>query len=77
MRLFDYDDSSIESIYKYAKRLEGMTFNEILQEYEKSPIKSYKEHRYGSQQTSGMVVKAGKSEYRTGAAFNKKSKGND
>ena len=57
------------------KKLEGMTFNEILQEYEKSPIKSYKEHRYGSQQTSGMVVKEGKSEYRTGAAFNKKSKG--
>lgn len=75
MRLFDYDDSSIESIYKYAKKLEGMTFNEILQEYEKSPIKSYKEHMYGPRQISEMVVKEEKSKYSAGAVFNKKSKG--
>ena len=39
--LFDYDDGSIDSIYAYAKRLEGMTFQDILNEYEKSINKYY------------------------------------
>lgn len=39
--LFDYDDRSIESIFDYAKKLEGMTFQEVLDEYEKSVQKSY------------------------------------
>ena len=34
--LFDYDDRSIDSIFEYAKRLEGMTFNEISDEYNHS-----------------------------------------
>lgn len=41
MKLFDYDDTDINSIYSYAKKLEGMTFYEVLGEYERSPIKSY------------------------------------
>ena len=41
MQLFDYDDSNIKSVYSYAKKLEGMTFNDILEEYERSPIKKY------------------------------------
>lgn len=39
--LFDYDDTNIESIYNYAKKLEGMTFQEILDEYESSDAKYY------------------------------------
>lgn len=39
--LFDYDDKSIDSIYQYAKKLEGMTFQEILDEYENSSQKYY------------------------------------
>lgn len=58
MRLFDYDDSDIESVYSYAKNLEGMTFKEILEEYEKSPIKSYGTNLSDIDQYSGsMIVK--------------------
>ena len=39
--LFDYDDRSIDSIFEYAKRLEGMTFNEISDEYNHSLKKFY------------------------------------
>ena len=39
--LFDYDDSNLESIYNYAKKLEGMTFREILNEYNNSIQKFY------------------------------------
>ena len=39
--LFDYDDSNLESIYNYAKKLEGMTFREILNEYNNSTQKFY------------------------------------
>ena len=39
--LFDYDDSNLDSIYNYAKRLEGMTFREILNEYNNSIQKFY------------------------------------
>ena len=45
MKLFDYDDSKIESVYEYAKKLEGMTFNEILNEYKRSPVKNYEEYQ--------------------------------
>ena len=40
--LFDYDDRSIDSIFEYAKRLEGMTFNEISDEYNHSLKKNEK-----------------------------------
>lgn len=39
--LFDYDDTNISSIYDYAKKLEGMTFKQVLNEYNKSPQKYY------------------------------------
>lgn len=39
--LFNYDDTSKNSIYQYAKKLEGMTFNDILDEYNKSAQKYY------------------------------------
>lgn len=39
--LFDYDDTNIDSIFKYAKKLEGMTFQEVLDEYKKSSQKIY------------------------------------
>lgn len=39
--LFDYDDRSTESILNYAKKLETMTFRNILEEFEKSPRKKY------------------------------------
>lgn len=42
--LFDYDDTNIESIYSYAKRLENMTFREILEEYNNSSKKHYVNH---------------------------------
>lgn len=39
--LFDYDDRDQESIFNYAKKLEGMTFKEVLSEYNNSRQKSY------------------------------------
>ncbi len=41
MKLFDYDDTSVDSIFAYAKQLEGMTFNQIITAYEENPIKVY------------------------------------
>ncbi len=35
------DDRDVESIYNYAKRLENMTFNQILSDFKKSDIKHY------------------------------------
>ena len=31
--LFDYDDTNIDSIFEYAKKLEGMTFQQVIEEY--------------------------------------------
>ena len=28
--LFDYDDTDINSIFEYAKKLEGMTFQQVM-----------------------------------------------
>lgn len=39
--LFDYDDTNIDSIFKYAKKLEGMTFQQVLDEYKKSSQNIY------------------------------------
>ena len=39
--LFDYDDTNIDSIFEYAKKLEGMTFQQVLDEYKKSSQKIY------------------------------------
>lgn len=39
--LFDYDDRDQNSIFEYAKRLEGMTFQDILNEYNNSSKKAY------------------------------------
>lgn len=41
--LFDYDNKDKDSIYQYAKKLEGMTFREIVQNYNDSPVKQYNE----------------------------------
>ncbi len=39
--LFDYDDRDQNSILDYAKKLEGMTFQDILHKYNESPQKRY------------------------------------
>ena len=39
--LFDYDDRDQNSIFEYAKKLEGMTFQDIFDEYNKSLQKNY------------------------------------
>lgn len=72
MKLFDYDDSNVESVYEYAKKLEGMTFNEILEEYEKSPYKSYEESKAHS---NTMIVKEQSGNYTVTPSFNKNAKG--
>ena len=72
MKLFDYDDSNIESIYSYAKQLEGMTFHEILNEYEKSPYKSYEDNKRNS---NTMVVKEQSGTYTVAPSFNENAKG--
>lgn len=41
--LFDYDNSNPLSILEYAKSMIGKTFNDLLDEYNRSPYKSYKE----------------------------------
>ena len=76
MKLFDYDDADINSIYSYAKKLEGMTFHEILDEYEKSPIKSYSKQTYTENNNfENMIVKEEKVEYSAKPLLNKKAKG--
>ncbi|MBF1115365.1 MAG: restriction endonuclease, partial [Solobacterium sp.] len=39
--LFDYDDTNIDSIFEYAKKLEGMTFQQVIEEYKRSPKNFY------------------------------------
>lgn len=76
MKLFDYDDTDINSIYSYAKKLEGMTFHEVLEEYEKSPIKSYGGNLYDAYANfENMVVREKTVEYGFGASLNDKAKG--
>lgn len=43
--LFDYDDRDVKSILNYAKKLEGLTFNQILDEFNNSPEKEYMNHK--------------------------------
>lgn len=44
--LFDYDDTDIDSIYEYAKKLEGKTFQQVLDEYNKSSQKYYVNNKH-------------------------------
>lgn len=46
--LFDYDNSNPLSILEYAKKMVGKTFNDLLDEYNESPYKSYKEAKEGN-----------------------------
>lgn len=46
--LFDYDDTNIDSIYEYAKKLEGMTFQQVLDEYNGSSQKHYVNIKHSS-----------------------------
>lgn len=39
--LFDYDNKDLTSIYNYAKKLENLTFREIVEMYDNSPQKHY------------------------------------
>lgn len=41
MQLFQYDDGDERSIERYAKKLENKTFKDVLEMYQKSPIKKY------------------------------------
>jgi len=45
--LFNYDNTNEQSIFEYAKKLEGKTFKEILNEYNHSLYKSYKDRING------------------------------
>lgn len=69
-QLFDYDDTSLESIFEYAKQLEKMTFREIKEEFDKSPYKSYV-NVYESPET--MRIEEPSITY--GASFNYDAKG--
>ena len=51
--LFDYDNKDKDSIYRYAKKLEGMTFREIIDVYNKSPIKQYE----NTQETNSSKIR--------------------
>lgn len=43
--LFDYDNTDPMSILEYARKMIGKTFNDLLDEYDKSPYKSYDEFK--------------------------------
>ncbi|OFI48030.1 DNA mismatch repair protein MutH [Floricoccus penangensis] len=43
--LFDYDDSSIESVIQYSELLLNKEFDEILEEYEATPYKNYNDFK--------------------------------
>ena len=44
MSLFDYDDSSIDSVLKYANReLIGRTLRDLLEKYQNSEYKTYED----------------------------------
>lgn len=76
MKLFDYDDTNIESVFSYAKKLEGMTYQEIVDEYEKSPIKSYGMGMYDTyERFDSMMIKEDSASYEAGSSFNKNAKG--
>lgn len=70
MKLFDYDDRDVWSIVDYAKKLENMTFQDILDEYEKSYLKEYINPYENS-----FRVRETTSTYNVGASFNKNAKG--
>ena len=55
MGLFDYDDSSIDSILKYtAENLIGRTLHDILEEFQNSEYKTYEDKKKG---TPSMVAR--------------------
>lgn len=76
MKLFDYDDTDINSIFSYAKKLEGMTFHEILSEYKKSKIKRYGDKLYNVYDSfENMKVDEDNGSYNTNVSMNEKAKG--
>ena len=53
MGLFDYDDSSIDSILKYtAENLIGRTLHNILEEFQNSEYKTYEDKKKGTPSTT-------------------------
>lgn len=44
MELFNYDDSDIESIYKYAQKVVGVEFADILKAFQESTYKTYQDY---------------------------------
>lgn len=42
--LFDYDDSKVESVLEYSERLLNRKFSELMEEYRKSPYKTYQDY---------------------------------
>lgn len=44
MELFNYDDSDIESIYKYAQKVVGVEFADILKAFQESAYKTYQDY---------------------------------
>ena len=53
--LFDYDDTNIDSIFEYAKKLEGMTFQQVIEEYYRSPKNFYVNPAYTGDETSDYL----------------------
>lgn len=42
-QLFDYDDNNIESVVDYSKILLNKKFEQIIEEYQKTPYKTYED----------------------------------
>lgn len=72
--LFDYDDRDIESIFKYAKKLENLTFRDIDRMFSESSKKYYTnpyDTNYETNQPSAPLIKESEASYIT----NPKAKG--
>ena len=53
MGLFDYDNSSIDSILKYtAENLVGRSLYDLLEEYQNSEYKTYEDKKKGTPSTT-------------------------
>ncbi|WP_298488516.1 MutH/Sau3AI family endonuclease [uncultured Rothia sp.] len=53
MDIFDYDNSSVDSILKYTdKKLVGRTLQDILEEFQNSEYKTYEDKKKGTPSTA-------------------------
>lgn len=68
MELFNYDDSDIESIYKYAQKVVGVEFADILKAFQESTYKTYQDYINQTPSTTPdkKISSASKGQYGTG-----------